>query len=172
MIHGRKRHIRDAVESDLPAVLELNEAGVPNVNRVSPDTVRWFLGNAVYFRVAVEQAAVAGFVTALGSDADYLSVNFRWFKERYERFVYIDRIVVAGWARRRGIARRMYEDLEAFSRPVAPLLACEVNTRPRNEVSLGFHERFGFRKVGSQDTEQGAKTVRLMIKRLDPPGRP
>ncbi len=39
---------------------------------------------------------------AFDQAADYDSPNFLWFRERFPRFVYVDRIVVAGEARGRG----------------------------------------------------------------------
>src|SRR5882672_5699801 len=37
--------------------------------------------------------------------------NFLWFRLRYPRFVYVDRIVVTAAARGRGHARRLYDEL-------------------------------------------------------------
>src|ERR1041384_4776818 len=51
------------------------------------------------------------FLLAFDQDADYDSPNFLWFRQRYPRFVYVDRIVVAASARGRGCARRLYRDL-------------------------------------------------------------
>ena len=31
------------------------------------------------------------------------------------------------------------------------IACCEVNTIPRNEPSLAFHENFGFKEVGTKD---------------------
>jgi predicted GNAT superfamily acetyltransferase len=42
------------------------------------------------------------------------------------------------------------------------VLCCEVNVRPRNDVSLEFHHTVGFREVGQQDTDGGKKTVSLL----------
>jgi predicted GNAT superfamily acetyltransferase len=42
------------------------------------------------------------------------------------------------------------------------VLFCEVNVRPRNDASLAFHEAIGFREVGQQDTDGGAKRVSLL----------
>ena len=52
-------------------------------------------------------------------------------------------------------------------------LCCEVNTKPANENSLGFHKKHEFKKVGEQDTESGdtesgQKTVALFIRGLNP----
>src|SRR5882757_10539649 len=66
----------------------------------------------------VEQAFLAprignldAFLLAFDQDAEYDSPNFLWFRSRYPRFVYVDRIVVASTARGRGLARRLYDDL-------------------------------------------------------------
>jgi predicted GNAT superfamily acetyltransferase len=47
-------------------------------------------------------------------------------------------------------------------------MACEYNLRPKNEVSRQFHRRYGFKEVGTQETENGKKTVSLQIKAVDP----
>ena len=41
-----------------------------------------------------------------------------------------------------------------------------MNLRPRNEVSLAFHDTMGFTSVGEQDTEGGAKTVVMLARTL------
>ena len=103
---------------------------------------------------------------ALAEGADYTSLNFRWFQERYATFVYIDRVVVRASQRGAGVGHALYVDVESQARKRAPILACEVNLRPPNPRSMAFHERFGFREVGQQDTEEGTKRVRLMAKEL------
>ena len=40
-----------------------------------------------------------GFLLALDQDAAYDNFNFQWFRSRFERFVYIDRIIIAKDAR-------------------------------------------------------------------------
>ena len=158
--------LRDALGDDLSRIHFLNETAVPHVNSVATDFLAGFLEEAATFRVAEIDGRIAGFLVGLTPDADYASPNFLWFRERYERFVYVDRVVVAWSERRRGVARRFYEDLETFSRPRAPRITCEVNVRPSNEGSLRFHQQWGFVQVGSQETEGGAKAVALMVKEL------
>ena len=45
---------------------------------------------------------------------------------------------------------------------ISGCITCEVNTRPANPDSMAFHERLGFREVGRQQTEGGAKEVALL----------
>lgn len=162
--------IRDARQADLPAVHAINESEVPHVNSISVDRFRRFIDEAVYFKVALIESGLAGYLVAFDAPATYESLNFRWFQRHYADFIYVDRIAVAANARRRGIARALYQDLFPFARDRAPLLTCEVNTRPMNADSIAFHESFGFREVGTQDTDGGAKSVSLMAVALNSAG--
>lgn len=156
--------IRDAVPADLAGALALNERCVPAMNSLSPDRMEWFLREAETFRVAVAGSSLAGFLICLAPEAPYLSPNFRWVKRRCSDFLYIDRVAVAPAFRRCGLASRLYRDAvrQAGSRFTA--MACEVNLRPRNEASIRFHRRLGFRTVGSQD--HGYVEVRYLTRRL------
>lgn len=145
----------------------MNELALPHVNSMDIDYFRRRAGSEGYFRAVYLGGEPAGFLLAMDQTADYDSLNFLWFRERYRRFVYIDRIVVGASHRRNGIGAALYEDLEQWARSRTPMLACEVNLRPANEPSMRFHERIGFTPVGSQETDSGRKTVSLMIKRLD-----
>jgi predicted GNAT superfamily acetyltransferase len=156
----------DAEPSHYDALLQMNADAVPNVNLISRQQLAQLHRDAVRFRVAEMASGLCGFVLALSESADYTSMNFRWFQQRYPAFVYIDRVVVHASQRSAGIGHALYSDVESHARKRAPILACEVNLRPPNPRSLAFHERFGFREVGQQDTEEGAKRVCLMAKEL------
>ncbi len=43
----------------------------------------------------------------------------------------------------------------------AARIVCEFDTDPPNEASWRFHQRFGFREVGSQRVADGKKAVSL-----------
>jgi predicted GNAT superfamily acetyltransferase len=156
----------DAQPAHYDTLLQMNADAVPNVNLISREQLAQLHREAVRFRVAETASGLCGFVLALPENADYESLNFRWFQQRYSTFVYIDRVVVHASQRSTGIGHALYADVELQARTRAPILACEVNLRPPNPRSLAFHERFGFREVGQQDTEQGTKRVCLMAKEL------
>ncbi|MDH3757305.1 MAG: GNAT family N-acetyltransferase [Gammaproteobacteria bacterium] len=155
---------RNVEATDLESVLQLNEASVPAVNSVDLDQMRWFAANAAYFRVALRSEAFAGFLIGMRPGTTYASPNYRWFCAAYEDFGYIDRVAVAGNARRLGLATRLYHDFEASLPASAGVLTCEVNLVPPNESSMRFHEGYGFRTVGTQTLENGRKKVALMAK--------
>ena len=106
---------------------------------------------------------------ALRPGQSYQSLNYRWFSERYENFVYIDRIAVAPAYKGRGIGRALYADVESLAATTAPILTCEVNLVPSNADSMAFHTKLGFAEVGQQVTEGGKKRVSLMVKTLAAP---
>lgn len=158
--------VADVSPAELEAVWSLNEDAVPAVNSLSRDDIAWFARHATYFRVAHLDGQLAGFLIGLGSGLDYASINYRFFCGRNETFGYIDRVVVAAGARRRGVGSCLYEDYTATLRGFVPVLNCEVNIRPPNETSMAYHEAHGFTRVGTQETEGGDKEVALMEKRL------
>jgi len=106
---------------------------------------------------------------AFDQDADYDSPNFLWFRERFARFVYIDRVVVDARARGRGLARALYEELFARARLAGhTIVVCEVNAEPANPVSDAFHAALGFAEIGSAVLAENAKVVRYFSRPLPP----
>jgi predicted GNAT superfamily acetyltransferase len=165
----KKTIIRNASRDDLEHLLELNQSNLPHVGSITQSEMEHLHSQAIYFPVAEFNGQTAGFLIAFDPETDYASLNYLWFKKRYPDFVYIDRIVIAAEARRKGIANSMYRDLEHFAEErQIPLMACEYNLRPKNEVSRKFHQRYGFNEVGTQETENGKKTVSLQIKQVVP----
>ena len=152
-----------ATRHDYAEILALNEAAIPAVNRIDVAELARLHDQAEALLVARAQDRVAGFLLVLNERADYGSPNFRYFKDRYDSFFYVDRIVIDEALRGRGLGAGLYAAL--LDRPGRPQrVTCEVNLKPPNPDSLRFHERLGFRVVGEQDTEGGAKRVALMIR--------
>lgn len=160
--------IRDVDASDLDAVLSLNQSEVPHVGSVDLDRMNWFADNAAYFRIAETDEGIAGFLVGFRPGTSYQSPNYRWFCDRYDDFAYVDRVAIAAFARRTGLASRFYDDFAAAMPPSVGVLTCEVNVRPPNESSMTFHTRLGFRQVGTLESRDGAKAVALLLKDLDP----
>ncbi len=160
--------LRDVTDDDIEPLVVMNRAAVPAVNDIDAGEFSWFKTHASYFRVAVSDGEnrPGGFLIVLEPGRDYASANYQWFCANYDRFAYVDRIVVDQSFKGRGVGSALYRDLIEWAGPVAPRITCEVNKRPPNPASMGFHERFGFVEVGEQDTEGGKKTVSLMSREL------
>lgn len=147
--------------ADEAAILALNRAHVTETSALGAAELRALLAQA--FHVGTCDRGREAFLIALDQDAIYASPNFRWFKARHERFVYIDRVIVAPSQRGRGLARLLYEDLiAAAARARHLLIGCEVNVDPPNPASDALHEALGFAEVGRAILPGGAKQVRYL----------
>jgi predicted GNAT superfamily acetyltransferase len=157
---------------DLAAVHTINEAAYPAVGTETIDALGHIADESLIALVAEEDRhdeptrAIAGFCMVLAPGADYHSLNYGWFADRYDDFVYLDRVAISPDFQRRGLGRTMYAEVErlaAEQRPSARHFTLEVNLRPRNDQSLAFHDGLGFVEVGQRETDYGT-LVSLMAK--------
>lgn len=159
--------IRPMVDEDLERVLQLNNDAVPAVNAhqaASLSALVTLAENAVVIEV---DSVVAGFLLLLdGPGRPYDSMNYAWFSQRYERFFYVDRIVIGAAFRGQRLGRKLYEWAIETGSGTWPVLCAEVNIKPRNQVSLDFHDALDFKVVGEQDTEGGTKRVAMLCREL------
>jgi predicted GNAT superfamily acetyltransferase len=147
------------------AMLALNNAHAQELSWLDAARLQQLVTHAFLARRAGHLDA---FLLAFDQDAPYDSPNFLWFRARYPRFVYIDRIAVAPSARGRGIARLLYCDLfEEAHRRGHQDVVCEVNLAPPNPASDAFHAALGFVEVGRASIHAGRKTVRYLKRTLD-----
>ena len=154
--------------ADLPGVHAINQAEVPAVGDETESALGQIADESFIAIVAEEAGRMAGFCLVLAPGADYDSGNYLWFSERYDDFVYLDRVAIAPAFQRRGLGRALYAEVERLAadrRPTASWFTLEVNLRPRNDTSLAFHAALGFVEVGQRETEYGA-LVSLMAKPL------
>lgn len=153
--------IRPFAPGDTACVLAANEASLPAVNSLTEDDLADLVGQSAVTLVAEVDGAPAGLLICLDHTARYASRNFAWLKDRLGTFAYVDRIALAPGARGRGLGEALYRSLlrhlAADPRHRDLPLACEVNSRPANPGSLRFHQRLGFREIGSAD--HGDKAV-------------
>ncbi len=145
--------IRLLAESDLAAACEINNGAVPAVGEADLVKMHHLFAESLVALGAYDSDVLAGFSITFAPGADYHSVNYLWFCERYTDFAYLDRIAIRPSYQGRGIGADLYAELER--RLDVDWLACEVNLRPPNDGSLRFHHRIGFTEVGQQETDYG-----------------
>jgi predicted GNAT superfamily acetyltransferase len=146
------------------ALLALNNAHAQELSWLEAERLEYLIGEAF---LAKRLGRLDAFLLAFDQDARYDSPNFTWFRARYPRFVYVDRVVVAPSARGRGCARRLYADLfEHAVRAGHDRVVCEVNTIPPNAASDAFHAALGFVEVGTASVYDGSRTVRYLSQML------
>jgi predicted GNAT superfamily acetyltransferase len=156
-----RRLLRPLRPQDVADVVALNARHVELTAPMDADRLAYLARVGRAERICVDRA-FAGFVVTVASEAAYDGSNFAWFGERYDRFAYLDRIVVHEDFRRLGLAGRVYDELETRPESV-PLLTLEVNSAPPNEASLAFHHGRGFEAVGEREFD--GHRVAMLVKR-------
>lgn len=160
--------LREYRPDDLETIHQINEAEVPAVGTETIEDLAAIADESTIALVAEVDGTVVGFCLVLAPGAAYDSINYLWFSDRYDDFVYLDRVAIRPEFQGRGIGRAIYADVERLTaerRPGATQFTLEVNLRPRNDRSLAFHATLGFAEVGQQETDYGAR-VSLMAKPL------
>lgn len=156
--------LRAPDEADVAALLELNNDHAVELSELTPDGLRELIGIAWRVRIVDDAQAM---VVAFDQDTASTGQNFTWFRQRHDRFAYIDRVVVAPHARGRGLARLLYDDVMTAARAAAqPVLCAEVNLDPPNPASDAFHASLGFVEVGRGTILELGKTVRYYERSL------
>lgn len=152
---------------DLHWLHDLNEACTPEVGSVTLSRLTSLLEMAALAAFIEEDGEPLGAMLVLTPDSAYDSPYFLWFKERFEGFLYLDRIMVSEAARGLGVGKALHKAFFDFAiAQKAARLACDVNLLPPNPVSLAFHKASGFEVVGRLDSNGGAKAVQMMVKEL------
>ena len=101
--------IRSAINSDESGLIRLNNESIPAVNLLTPDLFAHLISQAKYCLTLVLDKELIGFLLALPSGILYSSENYRWFSSHYEKFLYIDRIVIKKSHRGCGMGSMLYD---------------------------------------------------------------
>jgi len=154
--------IRGLSPDDIDAMWVINEEGLPGTGQVSPQDLAALLNLASLSLGAFDDQTLVGFVVCLPPQTTYASLNYAWFNQRYDAFLYVDRIAVAHEHRNQGVGSALYEQVVSAAQERAVPVAAEVNLKPPNPGSVRFHHRFNFVEVGKLD--HGEKAVMMFLR--------
>ena len=154
--------IRALSDDDVPAIWTINEDGLPGTGQVSQDEVAALLALSDFSQGVFDNDELLGFVICLSPGTRYGSLNYAWFNQRYEAFIYVDRIAVSPQHRGKGIGSILYERVIAHAEYNEVPVAAEVNRKPPNPGSMRFHDRFDFVKIGV--LHHGEKSVNMLLR--------
>jgi uncharacterized protein len=145
------------------ALLKVNNASARETSLMSLEKFDRMISSAVVGTFIEPHAA---FLLAFEQSDDYDGGHFLWFRGRLERFIYVDRVVVAEPYRRHGLGRLLYADLFRRAKQLGHThIVCEVNAQPPNPISDAFHAAQGFTEVGTAAIDGGVKIVRYLLRR-------
>ncbi|WP_051638811.1 GNAT family N-acetyltransferase [Butyrivibrio sp. NC2002] len=153
---------------DYDYVLKLNEENVDVLIPTDRGELEYLAERAVLFHVIYVDENPAGFIIALREGLeDYDFKSYRWFKERYSKFLYIDRIVVDKEYWKKGIGRKLYQyAFDYVKENDIEIVAAAITTVPYNKESLAFHAKMGFTEVGEQLIRGGTVKISQQVKKL------
>ena len=163
-------HVSVLTIRHIDQVLAINNANVPAVSELTAHEFEFDLRHSLHALMIADESGdeLRAFCITFGPGAPYQSSNYKWFSDRYETFVYLDRIAVSSQHQNKGYGAALYGALEQLmiSDGINSLLACEVNLQPPNPGSLRFHHRLGFSEVGQHESKPGL-IVSMLTKRVD-----
>lgn len=151
--------VRVAEVEDYGRILELNEESVHFLSPMDGERLEKLSSEADILKVVQVDGKVEGFIMAFREDRDYDSINYKWFSEKYEEFLYIDRAVISVEMQRKGLGNLLYESV--FKDAEISRITAEIDIKPANPGSLEFHKNFGFKEVGQHKVAGGTKLVSL-----------
>ena len=165
--------IRPMASTDFEAVLTINEANVPEVSSIDLEQLAFLVAESAIALVVDVEDVVVGFCLVLAPGSTYQSVNYRWFMDRYDDAMYLDRVAFDEAFRGRGLGTALYGEVHERVCAIEGMnrWTLEVNADPPNVASLAFHAARGFVEVGQQHTPYGI-TVSLMERPTQPPSTP
>ncbi len=167
---------RPAATQDWTQIVQLNNGELSNVGPLRLDQGEWFLGHAAVTvidgdddgddegrRAEHPAAGLAAMIVLMADGCGYRSPNYAWFAARFDRFAYVDRIVVRDDQAGQGLGRLLYDGAATWARQAGkPVLTAEVSVEPPNERSLDFHRRYGFGEIGRQVDPRYGQTVAML----------
>ena len=145
-------------------LLEINNAAVPDVGALTTAKAQWLSEHVMLPGLAILDDQPAGVVIVLSDSCGYASDYYRWFTDRYENFLYIDRVIVAEWARGRGVAKQLYQAVDRLAQASNAAIVADVYSDPPNTRSLNLHRTMGFLEVGTQYFPAINKTAAKLMK--------
>ena len=149
--------VRNIEITDVARVLEINNANTPGVSELTLSELETDIKNCLHaLAIDNEHGEVCAFCITFAPDAPDAGVNHQWFADRFESFVYLDRIAIDPTYQNLGLGVLLYQSVEQQMIDSAQhsLLCCEVNLEPPNPGSLRFHHRIGFTEVGQHSPQQ------------------
>ena len=156
MNQGDKLKISQLTEGLSSKLLEnlysLNQENTPEVGSLNDaESFRKLLELSSTSLLIEYKNQVIGFMICFRENSVYGSENYKFFNDKKEKFIYIDRVVIKSGFRRMGFGTEIYKHIdEAASKNFLPI-CCEVNSMPRNEISINFHIKNGFTEVGEKN---------------------
>ena len=154
--------------TDYNYVLKLNEENADVLIPTDREELEYLAEKAALFQTIYVDEVPAGFIIALREGLeDYDFKSYRWFEERYSKFLYIDRIVIDKKYWKKGLGGKLYQYAFDYAKGNdIEIVGAAITTVPYNKESLSFHAKMGFTEVGEQLIRGGNVRISQQIKEM------
>ena len=140
--------LKTADKGILKEIFKINEGYNPFLGPLeSLDNLIELIKRSNYSVFLTNKEQICAFLVSFRENSSYQSKNYEFFKNRFERFFYIDRIGVVESFKNQGLGTFIYNKIDAICIKDKLPICAEVNIVPINEESIKFHEKMGFKKV-------------------------
>ena len=156
-----KLEIKTLAKTDVDTIWAINEEGLPGTGKVSRNEIIALLDFASLAVGAYSSGKLVGFVVCLPPKTEYGSLNYAWFNQRYNEFLYVDRIAVSTEFQNQQIGTQLYDFVKRSAMELDVPVTAEVNVQPPNPGSIRFHQRHGFEQVGVLEHDE--KSVAMFL---------
>ena len=143
---------RSLSSNTLENLYKLNQENTPEVGSIKSYESFVSLLDISSINLLIEyKKQPVGFVICFRENLEYESLNYKFFNETKQKFLYIDRVVIQSDYRRMGFGTRVYRYIDGVAAKESLPICCEVNSIPLNQISFNFHAKNGFIMVGERD---------------------
>ena len=163
--------IRRIESKDYSFILDLNKANEDMLLPLDAEKLDFFSRKAELFLIMYADGIPAGFLIALREGLEEYDIAcYKWFCERYSKFLYIDRVVIDEKFRRCGLAWRLYQSVFDCTRELGiDTAAAAVTSMPYNGESLRFHSGMDFHEIGELIVRDGTVKALQLAASLQTP---
>ena len=146
------------------SIFNLNQLHLPSLGSLEGlNHIENLYNSSSFFALIKINNNLVGLAIVMSTLSKYSSPNFLYFKNKYDDFMYIDRIAISEKYHRKGFGSLIYKELYNQSKNLGIPLCCEVNTKPINQQSLDFHKKLEFSII--EEISFGKKIVAMLVKK-------
>ena len=160
IIYSQKDKLSDKI---LQFIFELNQNNIPALGSLNNlKHVQDIYNHSLFAALVTKKEKFIGFAFIMDYKSDYKSLNYKFLKNSFKNFLYVDRVAFGEEFQRKGYGTELYNEIYKIANNLGSPLCCEVNTIPLNKKSLDFHHKFGFQTL--KKVPFGEKQVAMLCK--------
>ena len=160
ILYSQRDKLSDKI---LQLIFKLNQDNIPALGSLNNlKHVLDIYNHSLFSALVIVQEKFAGFAFVMDYKSDYKSLNYKFFKNSFKNFLYVDRVAFGEEFQRKGYGTELYNEIYKIANNLVSPLCCEVNTIPLNKQSLDFHHKFGFHII--EKVPFGEKQVAMLCK--------